>query len=484
MNATGRPAHEPFPFAQVAARLPLADAALSIWRFVFDDRRLGALWDRYRGACYEKVITFPVMTRLVADALLVHRGSGRRSFEKGIEAGRLDASVAAAFGKLGRLPIPVSQGLLREGTAALSQVVPPGGRRELPASIRGFTVVVVDGKAIKRVAKRLKPLRRVGGGLLGGKATVALDFGSGLAVAMQADPDGDANERPLVAGLLPQVYDLVTGPCLYVADRGFCDLVRLACFTARADDHFLIRHQSNTKFAPDLARPARAGTDAAGRAYSEAWGWLGGERSPGRRYVRRIVLARPGREDLALVTDLLDPESVPADDLLGLYRERWGIEQVFQQVTEVFGLEGLIGGTPQACVFQFAFCLLLYNIVQLLTAYVAEARSCPPERVSPEKLFTDVRDQLVAWYLLIGPDQTATDWFAGWPTAADLRVRLRDVLSGVWSRTWWKAKPQPNRPAPTRVGKRGHGSVFRILQAHATADTKTPAQPKDARQRC
>ena len=98
----------------------------------------------------------------------------------------------------------------------------------------------------------------------------------------------------------------------------------------------------------------------------QSWGWLGGPHSVGRRYVRHIALERPGAEDLALVTDLLDADAVRADDLLWLYQERWGIERLFQKVTEVFGLAGLIGSRPQACIFQFAFCMLLYNLVQLL----------------------------------------------------------------------------------------------------------------------
>jgi hypothetical protein len=485
MEATEREGAAGFDFRDVAARLPLADAALSIWRFVFDPQRLNALWNEHRGRCYEKVITFATMVHLVADALLLHRGSGRRSFEKNIASGQLSTSIAAAFGKLGRLPIAVSQALLRHGTAALRKLIPTTSLRELPAGLRGFTVIVIDGKALKKVAKRLKPLRGVGGGLLGGKVTVALEWGSGLAVAMQAHADGDASERPLLDGLLTQVYGLVSQLCLYVSDRGFCDLVRLARFTARAGDHFLVRHQSNTKFTADAERPPRTGTDAKGRAYAESWGWLGGPRSAGRRYVRRIVLSRPGEEELALVTDLLDADAVLAVDLLWLYLERWGIERLFQKVTEVFGLAGLIGSTPQACIFQFAFCMILYNIVQLLTTYVAEVKQCPPERISLEKFFDDLRDQLVAWNIVIGPEPTAV-WFAECLPEEDLRERLRTLLAGTWSETWWKAKPQPNRTTTKRVGKRGHGSVFRILQSHAQAQAKakTTAQQKTARQRC
>ena len=42
--------------------------------------------------------------------------------------------------------------------------------------LRAFTATVLDGKAIKRVAKRLKLLRGIRGGVLGGKALVALEL--------------------------------------------------------------------------------------------------------------------------------------------------------------------------------------------------------------------------------------------------------------------------------------------------------------------
>jgi len=91
-------------------------------------------------------------------------------------------------------------------------------------------------------------------------------------------------------------------------------------------------------------------------------------------------LLRP-QDDVILVTDLLDADAYPAQDLLWLYSERWGIERMFQQVTEVFGLQGLIGGTPQACIFQFAFCLLLYNMIQVVRGYLAAGQYRQPEEI-------------------------------------------------------------------------------------------------------
>jgi hypothetical protein len=108
----------------------------------------------------------------------------------------------------------------------------------------------------------------------------------------------------------------------------------------------------------------------------------------------------------------------------------------------------------------------LYNPIQLLRKYVAQAKQCQTEGISSEKFFEDVRDQLIAWNLVLPVEQTLV-LFEECPSAQELRSLLEGILSGVWSERGWKAKPQPNRKRTKHQGKRGHGSVFRILQAHA-----------------
>ena len=96
------------------ARLPLAEAVLWLWRWIIGAERMMRVWDSHRGRCYQKVISFPVILQLMADALLQYGGSGRRSFEKGRERGELEASIQAAFGKLRRLPLPLSEAFLAD----------------------------------------------------------------------------------------------------------------------------------------------------------------------------------------------------------------------------------------------------------------------------------------------------------------------------------------------------------------------------------
>jgi hypothetical protein len=441
-------------------RMPLAEGVLLLWRWVLSTGRLQSIWDAFRGRCYKRTLSFTMMVRLIADALLQHGGSGRRSFEKSKELDELPCTVSAAFKKLARLPVAVSQAFLCKCTAALREAFPMGSERKLRKSLQAFSPCILDGKAIKNVAKRLKPLRGLSAGLLGGRALVAMDWKTGMAVCMHTHPDGDANDVRFVPDLLPVVREQVPGPRLYVADRAFCDLTQPPRFM-ELEDHFLTRYHSKTPFTRDETRPQRSGVDEHNRKFTEDRGWLGSKKQ---LYLRRIVLQRTDKEPIVLLTDLLDEDLYPAVDLLWLYAERMGIEHLFQEVTEVFGLQGLISSSPQGCIFQFAYCLLLYNMIQVVRAYVAEGQKKEVEKISAEKLFDDVKRELIAWNILM--DQAMTlDYFPVEPTLEEIRERLKKLLGPRWSATWVKAPKRSNRPKPTKDKKaRTHNSVFRILQ--------------------
>src|SRR5262249_48507445 len=149
------------------------------------------------------------------------------------------------------------------------------------------------------------------------------------------------------------------------------------------------------------------GRDAAGRAFTEEWGWMGAVGDRRRRYVRRITLERPGEEAIVLVTDLLEEDDYPAADLLAVYLARWQIENVFQAITEVSALRHLTGCTPQATVFQAALCLVIYNVLQVIRGYAAQTAPAPMpvEALSAEQIFTDLHEELVGLHRLLDPHE-------------------------------------------------------------------------------
>jgi Transposase DDE domain len=447
---------------EVCQRLPLADAVFRLLDYALADDFLAAVFDRHRGRSYEDSLSFPAFVHLLAAALLGQERSAHRHFQRAQDQGTLPTGIEAVYGKLRRVPLSLSQGLLGEATARLHQVF-PDAVDPLPASLEAFDVFSFDGKKLKFVAKRLKALWRLNGQVLGGKLLVVQHTATGLAVALAADADGEADERPLVAAAVGQVRQGAgTQPRLWIGDRNFCDLNQLP-FLAEGGDHFLVRHHARCHFHPDPQRQARTGVDNRGVPYTQEWGWLGAEDHPRRQYVRRLTLHRPGAEAIVVVTDLLDEEAYPAADLLEAYLRRWGIEKLFQRVTDVFNLRHLIGTAPQATVFQAAFCFVLSNVIQTVRNYLAEAQGRVPETISTQLLFEDITEELTAWHKFLTPAQTLA-WLAdGVQTAAQVRAYLRRRLVSVWDARWLKAPTKKRLPQPKRQYlKGGHSSVYRI----------------------
>ncbi len=451
---------------EVCRRLPLAEAVLRMLDVVCREEFLQEVFERHRERSYEEVITFPVLVHLIADALLQHNGSGRKSFQRAEIAGDLETTIRAAYGKLSRVPLSLSIGLLSEATQMLGEMYPKSvSEAASPDSLRGMEVIYYDGKKIKHVAKRLKALRKVRGHVLGGKLVVAQSLSTGMALAMGACQDGETADPPLVPDALKELRHVTSGPRLHVGDRAFCDLNQASLFTQEKGDHFLVRWNRKVKFYRDERWETVTGTDRRGLTYQEDWGWIGSETDSRRRYVRRIHLQRPGQEDVILLTDLIDHDEYPADDLLEVYLQRWGIEQMFQKVTEVFHLHELIGGTPRATVFQASFCFLLYNIIQTIRAFIASGQSMKISEISMANLFYDVQRQLTAWNEVLTLRATVKLLSTTW-TTDQVTNRLRQLLHGRWSECWRKAPANTHRAPPKNTDylKGGHNSVYRLMR--------------------
>jgi hypothetical protein len=466
--------------AEVLARLPLADSVWRLLHFTMADVWLDDLWNRTRGICQERVLRFGTLAHLIAEALLQHGGSGRQAFERAQEDGRLTVSIGSTFEKLGNLPLPLSEAFLEEGSLRLRAILPVDPVIDPLADCwADHEVFATDGKAVKHVKRLLKPLRDLQAGILGSRSAVLLNLRTGMAVAMSGHLDGEAGEGALAEDLLPKMAAAAgERPWVVVLDRLYCNLT----FPPRilnAGGHFVIRYDSHTSFYRDETRPAHEFRDDRGRRVVQEWGWLGKAKDSRRLYMRRVTLWLPdGKPVVSVITDLLDDQKYPALDVLALYKNRWGIEKVFHQITDVFSLKKLIGTTPQATLFQLSFCLLLYNTLQVVRAHLASHQNCVPEKISNEKLFYDVKRQLVASNELVEVDELP-GMLGEVPMASDLRTYLRDRLQGTWSRRWWKAGSSSGG-GHQKVKKRvlgNHTSTYRVLEEKRERDKRPPTVP-------
>jgi hypothetical protein len=446
---------------ELMRRSPLAAVVLEMSDHIFDAQLLDSIFSDHRGRCYEDVLKFTDFVRLMRDALVQHGGSAHKLFVELESRDEEPVNESNFYRKLGRMPVTVSRALLRECSLRLSGLM-PAPVAKLAACFDGLDVIIGDGKKIKNVAKRLKPTRGFSGKLLGAKSLVGIDARTGLAIAMSDSLDGMANDVPLVPELMEQLHQMIPRPILSIWDRQFDDVRTLGRLSARAGDGFVVRmKQSHTTWVLESSLESR---DPQGRRVLDEIGLLGKGKQAMR--VRRIKLFRAAdEEDVELLTNLLDAAQFPVIELLSLYKLRWGIEQVFQQVTETFSLSHLIGSSPQAVLLQFSFCLLLYNMMQVIKAYVAEDGRVLASVVSMFYLFDDVRQELLSWAY-----HTDGSWPRTCRNAAQMRQRLRELLSNQWNaKKYTKASDKKPRAKPKKkkrlVG--GHTSVLRLLNGTA-----------------
>jgi hypothetical protein len=237
-----------------------------------DPSALAALFERYRGRSYQSVVTFPNLVAWLFDAL-TDVGSERQAHllrDRTTTPGCNEAFYA----KLRRMPVSLSAGFLQDTTARLAELFPVVVNNPVPPSLRGFEVLLLDGKALKQVAKRLTSTRGTPGQILGGKLLVAYRLRDGQVIDIAVNLDGKGNEAALVPELAGRLRQRPGVRTLFVADRQFCSLKAFDEF-ASLSSHFVVRHAKTLSFTADPERPAVTHRNSDGRVVTEEWGWVG-----------------------------------------------------------------------------------------------------------------------------------------------------------------------------------------------------------------
>ena len=117
-----------------------------------------------------------------------------------------------------------------------------------------------------------------------------------------------------------------------------------------------------------------------------------------------------------------------------------------------------------------------YNTEQQLDAMRARARKMLADQAATwadlrrqleaEQIFADIREELVALQRVLTPAEVVA-CVPRPQTLAAVVARLQELLRGVWSRDWVKAKNAKRRPQGKKAkGAGAHTSVHKVLQTH------------------
>jgi hypothetical protein len=371
------------------------------------------LRDRYRGMGYrERILSLPVMVGILL-SLVWRQIASVSELKRVLEREPLlwveptSISQQALSARLAALPAELFARLWSELAPSLQQRAAqrPAAHAALLEDLAPTyqQVWVLDSTRLEAVFKRSAALRARSGTVLGGTLTAVLDLASHLPVQVWLDDNPTVNDRTI----LDKLASIVPPGTILLLDRGFS---RFSFFDALTESGSVLVSQWGNHWAFDVRETYHTSATEVDQIVR-----VGKYRSSRCRH----PLRRIGRRDAKgvwhyWVTTELDPERLPADQVVALYAQRWRIEEAFLQCKRLLNLSYLWGSTSNAIALQVWTTVLLYGVLVDLCGEAAMALAVPPERISMEMLYRslyhyagqvqrgETRD-LIAW--LIDPRQ-------------------------------------------------------------------------------
>jgi hypothetical protein len=105
-----------------------------------------------------------------------------------------------------------------------------------------------------------------------------------------------------------------------------------------------------------------------------------------KRKLRLIRYRSQGRR-LDLLTSVLDPMILSAEDAVRLYGLRWSVERIFLDLKKTLDLHGLYAMHPNIVAQQVYAAALVHVAFRIAQAEIARKAGVLPEQLSPAKLF-------------------------------------------------------------------------------------------------
>ena len=333
--------HQNSVFHQLTKHIPWAvfersvaahEADRRVRRLRTRDQFLALLYGQLAGA---------VSLREIEDGLASHEG---RLYHAGLR--RVSRSTLSDANRLRSFEV------YADVFAGMTRLAKPGLRRKLRDAVR-----LLDATKV-RLSGLSEGWARFSDDHCAAKVHIVYDPHARLPLRAVVTPDNvnditPARGMPVEAGAT-YVFDLG-----YYSYQWWADLHASGC-------RFVTRLKTNTSLAVEAELPVPGGPGCGTNIVSDRIGRLPGRMARGRKNpftdpVREIVLRVDRDKTLRLVTNDLD---APAEEIAGLYKQRWEIELFFKWIKQNLKIRHFLGTSENAVKIQIYVALIAFLILR------------------------------------------------------------------------------------------------------------------------
>ena len=340
---------------------PVTVMVRAVLERVLTSERLNNCFEKEANQQYTRNLLFSSVFDLMSLVVLKTFPSINAAYQS--KKSEFDVSIASVYNKLNNLEVNIPAELVRDVAQKLGALVT---QMNAPSEslLPGYRVKMLDGNCLASTQHRLAVLKHTNSGPLPGKSLVIYEPALDMATYVIPCEDGHTQER----ALLEQVRQTVQRRDVLVMDRNFCVLSHLAGI-AEKNAYFVCRHHKNMNLH-FIGEPKEIGKTDTGVIYEQDVEIYGPDNQA---YCWRAITiklkskTRDGEWELTILTNLPKTE-VDSLKIAEIYRKRWSIETVFQEIESHFQSEIDTLAYPKAALFGFCVALIAYNILAVIKA--------------------------------------------------------------------------------------------------------------------
>jgi len=444
-------------FDRFAQKRPVCVITRGLMERILNPEQIDKWFDQSAEQQYTRTLLFSTMFDMMGDVVC----GVSKSVHAAYQASKKDigVSITSVYNKLNGIEVKTSAALVRYAAGEMKLIIENlGGTR--PPLLPGFKVKILDGNCIEASEHRIGELRSLAAGALPGKSLVVLDPSLRMPIDVFLCEDGHAQER----SLLPAVLATIEPLDVWIADRNFCTLAFLLGIKDR-DAFSVIREHKGLPWKP-LTDEKFVGITETGKVF-EQYIQITDESGNEHKFRRiRVSLKKATRDkdtDIYIISNL-SKRAANAMVIAELYRNRWKIEKVFQDLEAHLHSEINTLGYPPAALFAFCIALIVYMILAGLKAAIASVHGV--DTVENKISGYYLADELSATYdgmMIAIPDE---EWIVfRHYSLSELTEVLRLLSANIRLSRFQKHPRGPKKKQPKRISDPStpHVSTAKIL---------------------